>query len=76
MAWIAGAVVILAHSAVLAAEARAGSLTPLTPAEQAAVMGEIEAMVRTDETQVKHFVVREATRGSLAVAVRADGRAG
>ncbi|MBK7794024.1 MAG: hypothetical protein IPJ62_17095 [Betaproteobacteria bacterium] len=24
-------------------------------------MGEIEAMVRTDETQVKHFVVREAT---------------
>lgn len=37
------------------------AFTPLKPQELAAVVGEIDAMIKTDESQVHAFVVREAT---------------
>lgn len=41
--------------------AHAGSSPPLTAAEQDAVVGEIRAMVKTDENRVNAFVVEHAT---------------
>ncbi len=41
--------------------AHADQLLPLTPAEQEAVVAEIKAMVKTDESRVNTFVVKEAT---------------
>ncbi len=43
------------------AYAQSGALPPLSPTEFAAVIQEIKAMVKTDESQVSNFPVREAT---------------
>ena len=45
----------------LSAEPISTAVAPLNPQELDAVIGEIQAMVKTDESQVHAFVVREAT---------------
>ncbi|MBI5462472.1 MAG: hypothetical protein HY941_09840 [Gammaproteobacteria bacterium] len=47
--------------ATVSAAPNGEALPPLSSRELAAVVGEIEAMVKTDESQVSAFVVREAT---------------
>lgn len=51
----------LCAAPTLSAEPGSTAFPPLNPQELAAVIGEIEAMVKTDESQVHAFVVREAT---------------
>lgn len=51
----------LCVAATVCAASGEPAFTPLNPQELAAVVGEIDAMVKTDESQVHAFAVREAT---------------
>jgi hypothetical protein len=52
---------LLAFCFASVAYAQGGALPPLSPNEMEAVIGEIKAMIKTDESQVHKFPVREAT---------------
>lgn len=54
-------IMVLAVLSLVTAPSSADTLTPLSPEEMKAVVREIKAMVKTDESMAVHFVVREAT---------------
>jgi hypothetical protein len=50
---------------LVSAQSGAETLQPLNSQEMAAVLQEIQAMVKTDDTQANDFIVREATSSRI-----------